>query len=296
VSGRKLISRALAGGAVIAVATLVSLGPATVASASSSPVPFTDPAQNGSITLCNKAGQAVTSGSMLSLPFIWKAISSTSSPVHYRHHGLATLYAFQPIEYVAPGDWTGDQLTGSSYFSNFAHPAAAGTAADEPLITFSQGYPLHWQGLLQLRLYYTHANQEPYATTYPTAVLRVTGNTWTMLQGGGTPCSASKAVSLETLALRKNQISPKGSTTTAVLGNPTPTSRPASEPSPTKSSAGASPGGSSSGTNQKSADDATTAADSSGLSTGAKAAIGLGVLALIVLGLGGFAYRRRAPN
>jgi hypothetical protein len=204
-------------GCLLAGAALLGAAPAVAAGGNGS-VPFSDPNQNGLITLCNAAGQRITSGSIDTMPFVVKAVSSAPAP-HGYESGLATLYAYQPIQYVDPGNWSDDQLSGSTYFSNPAHPGAALTPSDEPLVAFTTGYPLHWDGLLQLRLLYTAPNTQPYPGAYPAAVLRVTGRTWTVVQGGDTPCNATRTKSLETIALKKRQYAPRNQPTAATEGS-----------------------------------------------------------------------------
>ena len=82
-----------------------------------------------------------------------------------------------------PGQWSGYQLTGSSAYAEDAHPLAAGTNLDPSLQDFLSAYPARWDGLVQLRMYYTAPNKVAYRRTYPAAVLRVQGKRWTVLQG-----------------------------------------------------------------------------------------------------------------
>jgi hypothetical protein len=196
-------------------ALMLAFGVAPAAHADTAP--FSDPNQNGLITLCDSTGHRLTSGDIRTIPFVHTAISSSAAPKGYES-GLATLYAYQPIQYVDPGDWTGYQLSGSTYYSNPNHPGAEMTPGDGPLVSFTSGYPLHWDGLLQLRLYYTARFTPQYAGGYPTAILQVKGTRWTAVQVGTTPCNATKTKSFEELALKRSQYAPSTLPTMAAQG------------------------------------------------------------------------------
>jgi hypothetical protein len=189
----------------IALASAVTVGVFAVPStafASGFKVPFTDPNQVGSLTLCNQHERPIISGSLLTVPFVWRAVSSARVPAGYTR---ATLYLFQPLQYVDPGDWTGYQLTDDSLFSNPAHPMAQATYADNPLIWPDQSMPPYWDGLYQLRLFFSSSDKAPWTSSYPTAVIKVTGNTWTLVQGGGSSCTGGKAESVESFLLPKSE-------------------------------------------------------------------------------------------
>lgn len=187
--------------ALASAVTVVSAVPST-AFASGFKVPFTDPNQVGSLTLCNSHERPITSGSLLAIPFVWRAVSSTRVPAHYTR---ATLYLYQPLQYIDPGDWTSYQLTDDAGFSNPAHPMAQATYADNPLIWPDHSMPPYWDGLYQLRMIFTSPNKAPWTSTYPAAVIRVTGNTWTLVQGGGSSCTDGTAVSVESVLLPKSE-------------------------------------------------------------------------------------------
>ncbi|MGP8182147.1 MAG: hypothetical protein ACLP1E_15450 [Acidimicrobiales bacterium] len=129
-------------------------------------------------------------------------MSSARVPAGYTR---ATLYVYQPIQHVDPGDWTGYRLTGDSLFSNPAHPMAQATYADNPLIWPDQSMPPYWDGLYQLRMFFSGPDKDPWTSSYPTAVVKVTGNTWTLVQGGGSSCTGGKAESVESFLLPKSE-------------------------------------------------------------------------------------------
>jgi hypothetical protein len=286
--------------AALTLAGLAAVAPVAGASTASTAgkVPFTDTNVDGWLTFCTKSNQPMTSGSIYSVPFVWKAISSGKPPAGYATAGgRATLYAYQPIQYVDPGDWTGSQLTSASAYSNAAHPVAQATDADVPLIGFTQAYPAHWDGLIQIRLMYTSADKAQLTTPYAAAVIRITGSKWTLVEGGGGSCSASKGLSMETVALAKNKVDKPESAGMATKSPGTGAGNP-----------GGSAGGSGSG--GRTASDPTSgrpapgsagklAADDSGsgISGIALAGVGVGAFALVWVGLTVVSrLRRRAAS
>src|SRR5208282_4270522 len=102
-------------------------------------------------------------------------------------------YLAQPIPYVNPGDWTSQPLTDDAEFSNPAHPMAQATYADVPLYGLDHAMPPYWHGLYQLRMYFSGPGEEFTTGPYPAAVIKVTGYTWTLVQGGGSSCTEGKA-------------------------------------------------------------------------------------------------------
>lgn len=278
--------------APLAALTLAALSVAVPsAAASSSALPFHDANARGTLTFCNRANQPMTSGSLDTAPFAWKTVASAPAPAGYRHSDArATLYAYQPIQYVDPGDWSGGQLTGSSSFSNVESPVVQATNVDAALLGFTQAYPLHWDGLVEIRVYYTAFNKPPYSTYYPAAVLKVTGSRWTLVSGGGSSCTAGTGVSDESTLLPKRVLKKKH--TVVPAGSPTPGQGQSSSPGGGSSTAPASSNG---GGKTTAAGQSSNAADSSGLGSGAKAGIGLGVVALLGLGALGFMWWRRRP-
>jgi hypothetical protein len=177
---------------VVLFANLWSLVP--VAGAAS--VPFHDEYSNGLITLCDQNGQPVTSGDTRSEPFAWEAVASSPAPPRYQK-GLAYLYAYQPLQYLDPGDWSGEQLTDGSWYSNGQHPIAEATNKDIPMVWFVQAFPAHWNGYVELRMLLSVPGEPPITSPYPTAIIQVKGYHWTLIQGGTTPCNSGTARTLE---------------------------------------------------------------------------------------------------
>jgi hypothetical protein len=199
---RRHLTRLLLAATVIAVITWGG-----VASAHASSRPYSDDDVIGGITLCAQNGAQLTSGSIASKPFVWRAVGSTPAPAGYRAGGTATLYAFQPRRGVDPGDWSGEQLTASARYSSISHPTAAATYADYPLSTFLGDYPAGWNGYVQLRLFLSAPGQSPASASYDAADIQVTGGTWRLLDSGPADCaSAGRAVSLETVTLPAKEL------------------------------------------------------------------------------------------
>lgn len=291
-------ARAAATLVAVTLAGLAAAAPFASASASNAAgkVPFTDPGIDGWLTFCNKSDQPVSSGSLYSVPFVWKAISSAKPPAGYgTSGGRAALYAYQPIQYVDPGDWSGSQLSAASAYSNPAHPVAQATDADVPLVGFTQAYPAHWQGLVEIRMLYTAVNKAQLTTPYAAAVIRISGSKWSLVEGGGGSCSQSKGLSMETVALSKSKVAKPE---TAGLATKSPSAAAGSSAGTAGgSSGGQSTGGSTSGGSAAGGASKLAANDSAGISGFAMAGIGVGAFALVWIALTVITrLRRRAAS
>ena len=278
----KVLSVLIAAG----VAMLSLLAP-TAASAAPA-VPWTDSNAIGYIGFCNAQNHQIRSGSTTSFPFVVKAVSSTAAPAGYGYpNGRAVLYAYQPIQYVDPGDWSGKLMTGATKFSNDKAPMAVGLPGDPSLLNFSQAYPLHWEGFAQIRMFYTAINTQAFINTYPAANIYVSGTKWTQVGGGTVNCTAGQALSDESdLKVAHRQLTQGGQSKGA---SPAGASTGASTSGGGTGAAGSTPGsGSSSG---GATSDASNGSKSSSSDTGLIAGI---IIAVIVLGSGGyFVVRRR---
>jgi hypothetical protein len=161
-------------------------------------VPYHDKYAAGTITLCDKNLQPITSGSVNDLPFVWRAVGSVAAPAPYNDgSGAAILYAFLPRKGVDPGQWDGELLTGSTIYHNPQHPMAQATPADWMLRYFSDDYIPKWNGYIELRLYYQHQGAQQ-STAYAAADIQLTGQTWRLVRGGSDDCGVpSDAKSIE---------------------------------------------------------------------------------------------------
>lgn len=257
--------------AVILLA-LVALAPLARADGT----PYTDRDATGVVGFCDENGRQLTSGRIDARPFVWRVVSSVPAPSGYTK---ATLYGFQPRKEHDPGEWSGQQLTASSTFSNPDHPMAQATYGDRALVDFVQAFPPDWDGLVQVRLYFSAPGVPVHSRPYPATSIRVSGDTWQVVGDPGPDhCGSGSATSIETQYLPKNK---------------QPTSPPPS-PGPKAAGASARPAATSPVTGDRAAH-----ADDGGpfdaVSTPTGAGIGLGLFAL--LGLGAVVLlRRRRPS
>jgi len=155
------------------------------AAAAAEQVPYTDAQATGYLTLYNKAGKAIKSGSVQDKPFVWRAVASRPAPAQYGGTGRkATLLAFQPREGASPAEWSGDSLTGASAYPDAAHPTVQAGQDDFTLQDFIAEFPPRWNGLLQLRMYLSAPGRQVQSTGYVSTDIKVSGNTWTVVGGG----------------------------------------------------------------------------------------------------------------
>jgi len=253
------MSIALPASVRVAAARLVALGSvcgailfsaAPVATAADQ-LPFNDTNINGSITFCDRSNKPVTSGKLTDIPFVWKAVSSVAAPKAWTGpFGKATLIAFQPRENIDPLQWSGKQMTASAHYSNPAFPMAQATNADPALVDFTAIAPL-WQGLVEVRMYFSNPDVQVHAAPYPATVIRVAGDSWSAVTPGTASCDVGTAVSSATVLLAPSAIpsaSPTfspvvpGASPKATIVGPTGSARPSStspaSPQPSTSSTG----------------------------------------------------------
>jgi hypothetical protein len=261
---------------------LVSVGGVGGAAGASTSAPYTDPNAVGYIGLCDQAGQQITSGNINTTPFAWRAVSSEPAQAPYNNaYRTAILLAYQPQEGLAPGEWSGDELTASSRYTNPANPMVAATDGDDSLEDFIGDFQPKWDGFIELRIYLGTENAQTYSLHYPALNIQVTGDTWTAVGGGTVNCASGTAESLESIVL------PPTTTTTAA---PTTTTSPGAGKSPTTTTTA--------GQGSHSLKSATgkVAGTASGSGSGTNDALIAGVAVAALAVLGGSAYliiRRR---
>jgi hypothetical protein len=196
--------------AAVGIVLVGLVGVAGMAAATTA-APYTDPNAVGYIGLCNQSGQQIASGNVNTTPFAWRAVSSEPPPAPYNNTDRSTiLEAYLPIQVLPPGDWSGEQLTSDSKYSDAQAPMAAATAHDISLATFISDYPPEWDGFLQLRMYLGTEGKQAYTLHYPTLNIQVVGDTWTAVGGGPVNCKSGTAESLETVALGKGGTATSG--------------------------------------------------------------------------------------
>ena len=166
--------------------------------ASAAGVPYTDARAVGSIGFCNAADQPVTKGSVNDTPFVTKAIDSTAAAAPYNGAGeTATLFIYQPRQNIEPSEWHGEQFGASSQSSTPQHPTAILTSGDGPLSGPLSDYPPMWDGLMQLRIYLGAPNEPIYNSTYDATNIKISGDTWQVVDGASVACGDGQSVSLE---------------------------------------------------------------------------------------------------
>jgi hypothetical protein len=182
---------------ILAALLLSAVGLANPPLAAAAGVPG-DPNASGFIGLCDRDNRNVAGGSVHDTPFVWKAVSSALAPAYFRGKGQnAILDIYQPRPNVLAANWSGDQLTGASFYHQVSAPAAQATNKDLPLSVMIKEYPPLVDGLYQLRMYVGKAGQAIYTTTYPATWIRVQGDHWSVVKGGTVDCAAVTAQSLE---------------------------------------------------------------------------------------------------
>lgn len=202
-------------------AALVSLTVGSPLAGAAGGAPYNDPASDGSIGLCNQAGQQITSGTISATPFVWRAVSSVAAPAPYNGDGrTAILEAYQPQQGLLPGEWSGQGMTASANYSNPSVPMAQATSRDISLANFLTAYPARWNGFVQLRMYFGTINAPPLTAHYPSLDIQVTGSKWQAVGGGSVNCTAGTAESLET------QLLPSTTTTAPPAAAASTTSKP----------------------------------------------------------------------
>ena len=153
-------------------------------------VPYDDPQAAGRLTLCTRDGEAVTSGKVTDRPFADVVLGQTGLPSDQEPTGaVATLFAYQPREGIAAGEFSGTPLTAATVLTDPARPAVAVTDEGWSIADFVTAFPADWDGYLQLRMYLgTTSAGTLTETPYDTADLRVDGDSWDLVRGGDASC------------------------------------------------------------------------------------------------------------
>ena len=166
------------------IATFIAGGMLVPSVANADQSPFKDPNAIGLIGFCDSKDNPVTSGNIRDVPFVVKYASNTPAPKDYLGPlQKATIYAFSPLPNSNPGDWVGFQMTASSGYSNEKAPMVKGTYADAPLEWHTTSFPPQLDGLVQVRMILSNVNTPPRTNKYSQAIVRVKGDTWTLVTG-----------------------------------------------------------------------------------------------------------------
>jgi hypothetical protein len=189
-------------GAAVAVAASGGILLAAGSAQAATPPPWEpDHSSVGGLNFYDSSGHVVTSG-------------STSNPISAYAEGtatvrngdnVATLFGYLPVSGETPGQWSGEQLSGSTAYPNASAPAPLNSASlpvvsgkngDETVAELVADFPNTGSGayahLYQIRLLTSKA-QEGISTVYDSADISVTGSSWSVVysNGGGTATATS---------------------------------------------------------------------------------------------------------
>jgi Bacterial Ig-like domain (group 3) len=186
-----LTIRRLAGG--VAMTLLTVAGAATSAHASAAPPWEPDGSSQGGLTFYNAAGHAITGGTLSSAPIAAYVVGGASLR---SGDTKATLFGYLPVKGKSPSAWSGEELSTSTTFPSTGAPAGVsstlpvvtGGATDTSLGTLSSDFPNKgtgsYAGIYQLRLV-TSAAGTSATSTYDSADVQISGNSWSVVYSGG---------------------------------------------------------------------------------------------------------------
>lgn len=218
----KRLFRVLAAAAVAVVAAgSLSAVFAGSALASGNPPwePLTNPPEAGGLLFFNSSGTQITSGT-INEPLAAYVVGTGTLRAG---DSVATLEAYTPVDGIPAGEWSGEQLSGSTNYPNASAPAPIDTtslpvvtesASDETIAQYEGDYPNNattsgYQGIYVIRLI-TDAPDKPATTSYDSADIQVTGSTWSVVY-------TQDNVTSTTTALTTSPASPQVSGTSVTL-------------------------------------------------------------------------------
>ncbi|MBA2954206.1 hypothetical protein GON03_07725 [Nocardioides sp. MAH-18] len=184
--------------ALVAGAVLVAGLAFWRASGDDATAPYDDPESAGLLTLCAADGTPVTGGRVDERPFVDVVLGETGLPPAYDARGaVATLFAYQPREGVAASEFSGSPLTAAAVLADATKPGAVVTEDAWSLGDFTTAFPADWDGYVQLRLYLGTPDAGTLTDQpYDTADLRVDGDRWELVRGGGASCADAESVTV----------------------------------------------------------------------------------------------------
>ena len=222
---RKRLTTSLAALAVLAAATgslLVGLS-GTAFAVSPAPWQATPPTQEvGTLTFYNSTGQEITGGNLTDNPI---AAYIQGSVVLQTGATKATVNGYTPVSGEAPGQWSGENISGppTTYpnsgaptaLASSALPLVTGSASGESLSSYISDYPNSdtsttdgYGGVYELRLF--TSNSGGTSTNYDAADIEVSGSTWSVVYPALSPIGTSTGLS-------ENPTSPQQSGTSVQL-------------------------------------------------------------------------------
>jgi hypothetical protein len=197
------LATALAATAVAGAAALTSGG---AAHATTTPPWEPDSSSKGGLIFYDASGNVISGGNISDTP-IAAYVQGTSAI--RAGDTKATLYGYLPVNGQVPGQWQGEAMSASTAYPPAGAPSAVsktlpvvtGAADDESVATLADDYPNTdttndgYAGIYQLRLKTTAAGQ-PANTTYDSADILISGNTWSVAYDGATtPTTTALSVS-----------------------------------------------------------------------------------------------------
>ncbi len=195
---KKLLGLRCLAAVAVAAATVGSIagGFAGTAGAAGTSPPWESTGTNygsvGGLSLYNASGVLVTGGNLTDAPIA--AYVEGASTIR-SGDTKATLYAYTPVNGLAPGNWSGQALSASTTYPNASAPSPLITATlpvqtggslDESLSEYIAQFPNNdtssdgYAGIYQLRLKTTASGQGG-NTTYDSADIQVSGSTWSLV-------------------------------------------------------------------------------------------------------------------
>lgn len=182
--------------------------------------PLTNPPEAGGLLFFNSSGTQITSGTVnqpLAAYVVGTGTLRTGDSV-------ATLEAYTPVDGIPAGEWSGEQLSGSTDYPNASAPSPINTtslpvvtesASDETIAQYEGDYPNNdtsgdgYAGIYVIRLI-TDAPDKPATTSYDSADIQVTGDTWSVVY-------SQDNVTSTTTSLTTSPASPQVSGTSVTL-------------------------------------------------------------------------------
>lgn len=151
--------------------------------------PIGNPPEAGGLLFFNSSGTEITSGSTTQPLAAYVVGTSTLRS----GDSTATLDAYTPTT-LPPGEWSGAQLSNSTNFPVATAPAPINSTTlpvvteadtDTTIATYELTYPNNattsgYEGIYVIRLY-TGAPDKPQSTSYDSADIQVTGDTWSVV-------------------------------------------------------------------------------------------------------------------
>jgi hypothetical protein len=179
----------LMGSAALTVGVIAAPSPA-----SATTIPPWEPDANsvGGLLFFNSAGQSITGGSITDSP-IAAYVEGTATV--RAGDTKATLYGYLPVLGETPGEWSGESLGASTAYPNASAPAPLNTSTlpvetggsgDETVAQLESDFPNldnsndGYADMYVLRLK-TSAVAKPANTTYDSADIEISGDTWSVV-------------------------------------------------------------------------------------------------------------------